>query len=147
MTPDRFRAFAEAYGGDLGRWPQAERGEAERLLATSPEAVAILADARGLDETLARYAVAPPAGEVGRRIANALLRRRGRRSGMRQWLSGLGAMGVLGVGALAGAAAMAFVAIATPLLPDGDSPGGIYEQTSFGDLIGADDALANPERS
>jgi anti-sigma factor RsiW len=147
MTPDRFKALAEAYGADIGRWPEAERGEAERLLARAPEAAAIVSDARRLDEVLASYALAPPAADLARRVKNDLLRRRARPTRLRGWLSALGAMGVLGAGAVAGAAAMALVALAAPPHPEGEAAGPLYEQTSFGDLIGSDEAAGEPVRS
>lgn len=147
MSPDRFKALAEAYGGDLGRWPRAERGEAERLLAATPVAWSVLSHARALDKALAGYVVAPPVVDVGRRIANDLLERTAPRTRMRRWLSGLGAMGVLGAGAIAGAAAMALVVVAAPAHREGDGISTLYEQSGFGNLIGSEDATTEQVRS
>ena len=38
MNLERFAVLAEAYGGDVARWPLAEREAAALLMAASPEA-------------------------------------------------------------------------------------------------------------
>ncbi len=54
MDATRFKALTEAYGGDLARWPEAERDAAEAFLAEHPkEAESTLADAAALDQLLA----------------------------------------------------------------------------------------------
>ena len=40
MDLDRFAALAEAYGGDVSRWPEVEREAAALLMATEPGATA-----------------------------------------------------------------------------------------------------------
>jgi len=52
MTLKRFEALAESYGGQLWRWPEDSRSDAEVLLTSSGEAREILARARMLDEAL-----------------------------------------------------------------------------------------------
>lgn len=52
MTLKRFRALADSYGGDLQRWPQQERPQAQALLDSSAQAQAIIAAARQLDEAI-----------------------------------------------------------------------------------------------
>ena len=53
MIPARFAALAEAYGGEIGRWPEAERDAAAALLAGEADfAPPVLARASGLDEAL-----------------------------------------------------------------------------------------------
>ena len=49
MTYERFEHLADAYGGDLRRWPEAEREAARDLMAADPRAAVLLAeaDARG----------------------------------------------------------------------------------------------------
>ena len=42
MTPERFEHLADAYGGDLRRWPEAEREAARRLLDNRPDLAARL---------------------------------------------------------------------------------------------------------
>lgn len=53
MTFERFEQLAEAYGGDVARWPDAEREAAALLMAEDPSrAEAALAGARTLDAHL-----------------------------------------------------------------------------------------------
>lgn len=49
MNIERFAQLAEAFGGDLRRWPASERIEAEAFLASDRGAAALLDDARTLD--------------------------------------------------------------------------------------------------
>ena len=55
MSLERFAALAEAYGGDIDRWPEAERFAALSLAGRSEEARTLLADAHGLDFLLSRF--------------------------------------------------------------------------------------------
>jgi hypothetical protein len=52
MTLRRFESLADSYGGQLRRWPEDSRGDAEALLRSSAEARRILDRARLLDETI-----------------------------------------------------------------------------------------------
>ena len=52
MTLEEFRRLADAWGGDIARWPHALRPDAEAL-ARRPEAAAILDEARALDRLAA----------------------------------------------------------------------------------------------
>ena len=53
MTHERFEILAHAYGGDIARWPAAERDAAALLMAAEPEfARIVLADAGELDAAL-----------------------------------------------------------------------------------------------
>lgn len=58
MKIERFQHLAEAFGGDLSRWPQAEQSAAGALLRTEAAARRIVAEAQSLDALLAR--AAPP---------------------------------------------------------------------------------------
>ncbi len=50
MMIARFQALAEAYGGDLARWPADEQADAHAWRAANPaEALAILSEAGALD--------------------------------------------------------------------------------------------------
>lgn len=53
MTLRRFKALTQSYGAQLQRWPQEERGAAQELLRSSPEAHALLEQERSLDEAIA----------------------------------------------------------------------------------------------
>ena len=64
MTPERFEALADAFGGDVARWPEAEREAAAALMAAEPARVRdILARADALDAALAAYS--PPRAGTG----------------------------------------------------------------------------------
>lgn len=69
MGPRRFRDLAEAYGGDISRWPEAERGPAEAWLAGNPrEGAAVLEAARALDDILGSWRTADPVEALRSRV-------------------------------------------------------------------------------
>jgi hypothetical protein len=91
MTPERFEALAEAWGGDVSCWPDAEREAAAAWMAAEPtQAGVILARAADLDAALAAYAPARPSLGLAERIAAGAPKPRARRIG---WLlpAGMGA--------------------------------------------------------
>lgn len=64
MTPDRFEALAQAYGGDVVRWPEGEREAAAEVMASRPAwAREVLAPAADLDALLDAFA--QPRGSAG----------------------------------------------------------------------------------
>jgi hypothetical protein len=64
MNAERFRALLEAYGGDLARWPDAERLAAHGYAQEAPEAPALLADACRIDALLGAAVVAGPRADL-----------------------------------------------------------------------------------
>lgn len=136
MTPERFAALAEAYGGDLRRWPESERAPAHEHVQETMEAADVLTRAGNLDEALSAYEAPAPSLQLYHRIAAQ--RERPPRTGLRlaTWLSGLGAVGVLAGGVAAGAVV---VALFGPAMSDGDGLDRIYEQSSFGAVGGLED--------
>ena len=91
MNPDRFETLAEAYGGDVARWPDAEREAAAQLMAEKPAwASAILARAGELDAALDAFDPLRARAPLAERIAAGAPRPRTRWSG---WLipAGMGA--------------------------------------------------------
>src|SRR5262245_29633489 len=99
MTPERFEILAEAYGGDVARWPSAERAAAAALAASSPEwARAVLGQAGEVDAALDAF-TAPGASAAlyGRILAAAPARS----LAWRGWLMPVG----LGAGLAAASAA------------------------------------------
>jgi len=77
ITLKRFESLAESYGGQLWRWPEDSRNDAEALLNSSAEARRILDQARMLDETIGAAARPdPPPDAVDARDAAALARLR-----------------------------------------------------------------------
>ncbi len=102
LTVERFADLAEIYGGDVARWPEAEREIARALLAAEPVGLeAVLADAARLDRLLdLAPAQSADAALLGRLIAAAPRPA----STVQRWLAGAGAALGLGVAALAGVA-------------------------------------------
>jgi hypothetical protein len=73
MTRERFQILAQAYGGEIARWPADAREAAAELVAADPEwTAAVLAEAARLDGMLRQApAPAPSSALVGRVIAAA----------------------------------------------------------------------------
>ena len=93
MNRDRFQTLAEAYGGELHRWPAAEQAAAAAFAATDPAwSRACLAEASALDALLDAASGPAVRGALADRIAaGAPLPGRGRRPRV-WWLpAGLGA--------------------------------------------------------
>lgn len=88
MTIDRFRHLAEAYGGDLNRWPVEMQAAAHALRASDEQARAILAAEAELDALVAlRPAPAPAPGTVVANLLDAVPG--GRARGVLAWLTEL----------------------------------------------------------
>ncbi|WP_027032920.1 hypothetical protein [Mesorhizobium loti] len=113
MDARRFAALAEAYGGDLRRWPEAER-KAATAFASNEAGQAILRHAGTLDTLLDSHSVQHP----GRALHDTILRTANRhlvqRRRQRFWWLGLGLAGIGLAGAIAG---LALVTVVTPEVP------------------------------
>ncbi len=128
MTPERFGALADAYGGDIDRWPLAERDAARSYLHARPEACAVLALAAGLDAALATWTIEGPRAALAARIVSATTRRHDKTRRLRLWLSSLGAATALASGLAAGALV---VTLSTPAAePEMTAP--LYELSVLG---------------
>lgn len=57
MNKEQFQQFAESYGSDLNRWPDAIRAEADQDLANQPTWQALLDREGGLDQHLDQYQI------------------------------------------------------------------------------------------
>jgi hypothetical protein len=100
MTEERFIALAEAYGGDIGRWPQRERVEAAAFAQAEPlVAASALAASHRLDQALDADRVGEPSLVLRQRVIAAAPAAHAARALVR-WAMGVG----LGLG-LAGACA------------------------------------------
>lgn len=110
MDARRFAALAQAYGGDLRRWPEAER-MAGTVFAASGAGKAILRQAGTLDALLDSYRVDAPDkalhGSILQAAGRHLVQRR------RQWFWWLG-LGLAGIGVAGAVAGLALVTIVTP---------------------------------
>lgn len=91
MTPERFEALAEAYGGDVARWPLTDREAAAEWMAIEPRrAGAILGRAGDLDAALAAFAPPHASADLADRIVARAPRPRPRWVGW-LWPAGMGA--------------------------------------------------------
>jgi hypothetical protein len=105
VTPTRFQDLADAYGGDMARWPQAERPAALAFAQVDPTAAAILTEAAALDRILAASPNPAPSLALRDAVIAAAPRPRGRAMG-RRWVAlgaSLAAASVAGI--MAGVAA------------------------------------------
>lgn len=67
----RFEKLADAWGGDIVRWPEAEQAAARALLAADPAVQSILTEAAGLDAVLALDVAPAPSDLLVRRVTRA----------------------------------------------------------------------------
>lgn len=134
LSEARFRALAEAYGGDMARWPR-ETQAAARAMAAQAGAHATMADARALDAALDRFTLAPPSPALAARILQETGRGRSLRLAVKRALIGAGLLGVGLAGGLTGVAAV-MIAAPPPTLTSEDNA------TAFGvltpDLVAVD---------
>lgn len=138
----RFRALAEAYGGDISRWPEAERASAEAWLARNPrEGAAELEAARALDDLLETWRTPEPAEALRNRVlipAPAQVRQARRRA----FVLTLGGGAGLAAACLAGIL-VAPVLLSTPTAGPAPSPSSQIEETApSAALIPSDEVLA-----
>jgi hypothetical protein len=120
MTPERFDALAEAYGGDVARWPEGEREGAAMLMATDPARTqAVLAAAQALDLRLDAWGpqrVTPDLADAV--LAGAPKPRAG--SWWRSWLAPVGMGAGLAAACVAGLLVGTQLAVA-PVATDPDA--------------------------
>jgi hypothetical protein len=127
VTPERFAALADAYGGDIGRWPIAERDAAWMHLRRQPDARDLLSAAADLDAVLAGWTVPGPGAALVTTIARSVARRHAHGRRVRLWLSSLGAAAALASGMAVGAIVL------TLSIPEADqSAAPLYELMVLG---------------
>lgn len=123
MSPDRFESLTHAFGGDVERWPEAERDAARQLAAAQPSLTdRVIGQARRLDEVLLSAPAARPSPALRDRIILAAPSARTRASAWR-WLTGAGLGAGLAAACAAGVAAGLVVAPAmtAPARPAADA--------------------------
>lgn len=102
MTRERFEELAQAYGGDIARWPAEMRDEAGLLAAAEPRfAQEVLGREAALDAALFALPLRTASSELVARIVDSAPPLRPRRLRWRSWLTPAG----LGAGLAAAAAA------------------------------------------
>jgi hypothetical protein len=117
VTRDRFEELAEAYGGDVARWPSETRDQAAVLMASDPAFTqGVLARAAGLDETLDAFAFIPASRALTERIVASAPAARARRP-WRAWLLPAGL--TAGMAAVCAAGVMVGAQAAPPAATDG----------------------------
>ena len=131
MTLERFQTLAETYGGDVTRWPPAEREAAANVMAADPAgAQAALSRAADLDALLTAFS--PPRGSEGlaeRIAAGAPRPRRGW-----GWLLPAGMGAGLAAACAAGVVAGVHLSAAQAPASDGESVMTAVSDDGFGDL-------------
>lgn len=110
MSLERFEDLAETYGGEIARWPEAEREAARALLAVEASRLTpVLVAAAHLDRLLDRApAQAPDSALLGRLISAAPTAA----PSSRRWIAGLSA--ALGLSAAAFAGVVVGVSMGRP---------------------------------
>tara|TARA_R110002124_G_scaffold91652_2_gene233252 strand:- start:4142 stop:4570 length:429 start_codon:yes stop_codon:yes gene_type:complete len=136
MTLDRFTALAEAYGGDLRRWPVADQAAAERLLATDPAARALFDAAMAFDTLLSASPRPQASAALRDRVIDAATRAGLRpRPARRFWLDRLVLASGAGWAAAACAGVIAGLSLTTHMTADVQADAVLYQAT----LGGVDD--------
>jgi hypothetical protein len=102
MDRERFEAMAEAYGGDLDRWPTDAVGPARALLDAEPALAAVLRDADSLDALLAASPTPTFSGVLRERVIGAAPRLASAWKATTRWLSGAGLAAACAAGVIMG---------------------------------------------
>lgn len=103
MTSDRFRTLAEAFGGAIDRWPQAEQSAARARLAADPTLATVLGEAAALDAFLDATPEPVFSGVLRERLIADARQARPRAGPVMRWLSGAGLAAACLVGVVTGA--------------------------------------------
>lgn len=132
MTPHRFTELAEAYGGDLQRWPSAERDSAQALLASDDSTLnAVLRQASWLDEQLDRHALPAVSPQLARQIVADATQEQSFWARSFSWLFGASFVGI----GIAGVAAGILVAsLALPLAVEHEALPNVFD-SGDGDVV------------
>jgi hypothetical protein len=89
MTHERFEILAQAYGGDIARWPAPERDAAALLMAAEPEfSRIVLSDAGELDAALEFWAPMTVSPELRQTVIASAPGMRRRWGGLWSWFMG-----------------------------------------------------------
>lgn len=103
MTRDRFEDLAEAYGGDLDRWPTAAAASARALLEAEPGLGALLDEAEAIDELLSASPAPAFSGVLREKVIAGAPRLAAAWSRTTRWLSGVGLAAACAAGVILGA--------------------------------------------
>jgi hypothetical protein len=95
MNPERFAALADAFGAQIGRWPDAERAAAA-VFAETAQGKEILSRADQLDALLDAHTVPPPSANLRAQVLRQATEKFKKKHVMR-WRVGLAGVGFAGV--------------------------------------------------
>lgn len=101
MNAERFETLADAYGGDIARWPQAEQAAGLAWREAHPESHALLAEAGDLDALLGAAPAFKPDLILRQRIV-ASFPQRPALARPRAWLSGAALAAACAAGVMIG---------------------------------------------
>jgi len=101
MNAERFETLADAYGGDIARWPQAERDAALAWRDAHPAARTLLAEASELDDLLGTAPAYKP-DLIQRQRVIASFPHKPALSRPRTWLSGVALAAACAAGVVIG---------------------------------------------
>ena len=130
MRIERLQALAEAYGGDLRRWPADQRAFAESLVAADPAARVLLDEAAALDALLDALPSVAPSADLTARVLRAAPGARAKSRPRRAvWFLGAGWAAAACAGVVAG------VGLTRQMSADARADAVLYQAT----LSGVDD--------
>jgi hypothetical protein len=142
MTPHRFTELAEAYGGDLQRWPSAERDAARALLANGDGTLnAVLRQASWLDGQLDRHQLPAVPSQLMRQIVADATQER---SFWARWFSWVFGAGFVGVGVAGVAAGILVASLTLPLAVEHEYLPNVFD-SGDGDVVFNLDATEEPQ--
>ncbi|MDQ1155548.1 hypothetical protein [Brevundimonas sp. SORGH_AS_0993] len=130
MRIEQLQVLAEAYGGDLRRWPADQRAFAEGLIAADPAARVVLEEAAALDALLDASLAVSPSADLTARVLRAAPRARVKSRPRRAaWFMGAGWAAAACAGVVAG------VGLTSRMTADARADAVLYQAT----LGGVDD--------
>lgn len=103
MTHQRFCTLAEAYGGDIARWPAADQPAARALLADEASLTHVLSEAGAIDTLLNSSPEPLFSGVLRERLMAGAPKPMRRAPAVVRWLSGAGLAAACAAGVLLGA--------------------------------------------
>ena len=102
MNRERFEALAQAYGGDVDRWPAQAAAQARVLVQAEPGLTAVLNEADAIDLLLDASPAPTFSGVLRERVIGAAPRLRSAWQSTTRWLSGAGLAAACAAGVLLG---------------------------------------------
>jgi len=102
MSRERLETLAQAYGGDLDRWPPEAEAQARALLQAEPRLAAVLDEAGEIDLLLDASPAPAFSGILRERVIGAAPRLRSAWRSTTRWFAGAGLAAACAAGVLLG---------------------------------------------